>query len=347
MRAREREGRLIVVEVGAAPAYRVMALLAGLRNPAGGMVGAGGLLEVREVAGHAIRRRAREFSANMALGAWSRRVRSSKGKPGHGVVIERRIQPARGAVTGRAFLRVTGAHVAGVSGGVVIREMAAYAVRMRSGEPVVGMARGAFQPRVRACERESGELQVIEMSAQPAIHVVACLAVGAIPDRGVFGIVRVVVIRKVAGNTGGGETHKLSGGCAFVARFAGGGGMRAHQRKTVLVLLHVFDGNLPPFHRMAALALAAHLAAMNIGVAVGALISHIGEDHFHVALGAGHRSMHSTQRIRGLAMVEVGHRPDGLPAQAGVALLTGDCQRAMRASRGGAVLRRLATKQVC
>ncbi len=75
---------------------------------------------------------------------------------------------------------------------------------------------------------------------------------------------------------------------------------------------------------MALLALRAHLPAVNIGVAIRALVSHLREDWFGVALHAGDILVHAAQREVGLAVVEVRKAADRLPGREGMAILAGD-----------------------
>jgi len=51
------------------------------------------------------------------------------------------------------------------------------------------------------------------------------------------------------------------------------GGVSARQREAVVVLLDIFDGNLPSPNRMALLAVSSQLAPMNIRVAVLATLA--------------------------------------------------------------------------
>ena len=145
----------------------------------------------------------------------------------------------------------------------------------------------------------------------------------------------------MAGIARGGEAHELSAGCALVARFAGERGVRTNQRKAVLVLLYVLDGNLPSLYRVACLALGPHLSAMDIGVAVSAFLSNISEYKFYVTLRACDFGMHPAQRVGCFAVVEIRHSPDRLPTNAGMAGLAGEIERAMGASGGGIGLRLL------
>ena len=138
-----------------------------------------------------------------------------------------------------------------------------------------------------------------------------------------------------------GKSNELAAGRALVAGLAGQRGVCADQRKTVLVLLYVLDGNLPALHRMAGLALSSHLSAMNIGMAISAFLSHVSEYKFYVTLRARDLGVHPAQRVGSLVVVEIRNGADRLPVDAGVARLAGQVERAVGATRGGAILRSL------
>jgi hypothetical protein len=108
--------------------------------------------------------------------------------------------------------------------------------------------------------------------------------------------------------------------------------MRSGQWETVIVLADLVNVDFPPADGMTVLANRAHLAAVNVGMAVGALVSHIGKDHLDVAGRAGHALVHAAQRKLGGVVIEFGNGPDGPPSINGVAVLTGDIQRAVRTS---------------
>jgi hypothetical protein len=84
---------------------------------------------------------------------------------------------------------------------------------------------------------------------------------------------------------------------------------------------------------MALLAAGAHLAAMDIGVALGALRSHVRKYRLDMALRAHDALMHSAKGKLGLIMIKFGNAPDRLPSQRGVAIGAGQIQRAVRTPR--------------
>ena len=115
--------------------------------------------------------------------------------------------------------------------------------------------------------------------------------------------------------------------------------MGPEQRKTVLVLVDLLHRDLPALHAVTLLTICSELALMNVSVAIGALLTHVGEYRLDVALGAGHSLMHAAQRIASLVMVELGHAADRLPAAQGVAILAGNIKRAVRTTAVGIGLR--------
>ena len=123
-----------------------------------------------------------------------------------------------------------------------------------------------------------------------------------------------------------------------MARIASHGGVSTDQRKSVLVLLDVLDGNLPALDRVTIRAVGSELPAMDVGMAIGAGMAYVSEHHLGVTLRAGaDRGMHAAERIPGFVMVEIRHRPDRLPTRVGVTRLARKAEATVRASRGGLV----------
>ena len=104
----------------------------------------------------------------------------------------------------------------------------------------------------------------------------------------------------------------------------------SEQRETILVILHLLHGNLPALHSVAIRAVRAHFILMDVGVAVLAILPHVGEDGFHMALYALHAFVHAPQRISCFVVIELGNCLDGPPSRRGVAVVAGDGQRPMR-----------------
>ena len=191
------------------------------------------------------------------------------------------------------------------------------------------MAGGAGQRSVRASECVTCVFQMVKLGIEPAVHRVTALAGRrkAKPDVIDNRRQEVLLMARVAGRR---QADKLAGGGVLVALFALHQLMRAHQRETVLVILNRLERDLPPFHRVATGAISTELAAMNIGVAIGALRTDVLEDQIRVALNAIHFLVHAAERIPGQIVVELGIGPYRLPACVGVAIGTRRCKRTMR-----------------
>ena len=106
--------------------------------------------------------------------------------------------------------------------------------------------------------------------------------------------------------------------------------MGADQRESVLVILNGLDRYIPTLDGVAAFAVCSELAAMDIGVTVGAGFAHILEIQASVALHASHRLVHSAQRVSGRVVFEFRNGSDRLPTRIGVAVLAGNGGGTMR-----------------
>ena len=122
-------------------------------------------------------------------------------------------------------------------------------------------------------------------------------------------------------NAVGRQALKSSHGCVLVTRIALDERMRAQQRESILVIANRLDRCRPALHVVALLTFRSHLAAMNVGVAVSALVTHVGENRAGVTLGAGYASMHTAQRESRAAMIELRNVADRLPTGERVAVL--------------------------
>jgi len=143
----------------------------------------------------------------------------------------------------------------------------------------------------------------------------------------------------VAGEALGRKPLELAHGSALMTGIAIHRRVRADQREAIEVLVDLLHGNMPAPHRVALFAIGAHLALMNVRVAVGALRPDISKDHLGVALGAGHSLMQAAQRVLGGVVIEFRDRPDRLPAAQRVAVLAWNAQASVRTSRVGRRLR--------
>lgn len=154
MGARKRKGCVVVIERSGAPGRCGMADITGLRVAASDVVGAGGVVEVRQMAGDTSRGQGGILTIRMACGARQRKMRAGKSPTGLGV-IENRAEPVGGGMAERAILRESRCDVIGIGGLVELSEMTPLALGRRSGELTVQVALRAGRADVGACKRES------------------------------------------------------------------------------------------------------------------------------------------------------------------------------------------------
>lgn len=107
-------------------------------------------------------------------------------------------------------------------------------------------------------------------------------------------------------------------------------GVRPEQRKAVEVLLNRLRGDLPAENSVALRAVGPKLAAMNVGVAIRAILADVGENRFRMAARAGHLLVHASQRIPRGVMVEFRNGANGSPAGIRVAVFTGNIEGTVR-----------------
>jgi hypothetical protein len=104
---------------------------------------------------------------------------------------------------------------------------------------------------------------------------------------------RSVEIRHVARFARRRKPQIISRRRVFMAFIALHHGVRAEQREAIEVLLNRLDGNLPARYGVALRAIRAKLAAMEVRVAVGAVLADIRKYRLHVAARAGNFLMHA------------------------------------------------------
>ena len=104
--------------------------------------------------------------------------------------------------------------------------------------------------------------------------------------RPVIGAFCRVVCLQMAAHTFGGQSLpiKLPDGAGFMARVAIHNGVRADQRKAILVFVDIVHRHFPAIDVMAQVALRAVAAPVDIGMAVLALLACVCEDGIDVAL---------------------------------------------------------------
>lgn len=176
---------------------------------------------------------------------------------------------------------------------------------------------------------------MIELRAHPVVHGVALFArdrqaQGDVINTNGLGAYEIFLMAGVAGRR---EALELSDRCARVALVAIECRVRADQWEAVQVLIDLLDRNIPSLDGMALLAVCPHLPLVDVGVAVGALRTHIAEDRLGMALRAAHAFMHAAQRILRGVVIEFRNSADRLPAATGVTVLTRNAEASVRTSR--------------
>ena len=193
-------------------------------------------------------------------------------------------------------------------------------------------------------EREPSVLQMIKVHAEPVVHLVALLA-GSREACGQMTRPRSsLIVLGVAGIALRRHRAEVAERSILVAGITIHRGVRAYQRKPVLVLLDLLDRNLPTSYGVALFTTGPKLPLVNIGVTVGTLCAHITEHRLGVALGASHTQVHTAQRIARLVVIKFRDAADGLPSADGVAVLAGNIQVAVRAASVDVGLRLLARR---
>ena len=92
--------------------------------------------------------------------------------------------------------------------------------------------------------------------------------------------------------------------------------------------------NGPALDRVTRFAIRAKLPAVNVGVAICALLTDVREHQFDMAPGARNSFMHSAERIARFVVLKFRDTPDGLPAERRMAVFARNCQRrSMRITR--------------
>jgi hypothetical protein len=107
-------------------------------------------------------------------------------------------------------------------------------------------------------------------------------------------------------------------------------GVRAEQRKPVEMLLNRLDRHLPAENRMALCAVFTELSAVNVSMAIGAVLSNVGEYRFGVASRAGNFFVHAAKRILRSVVVEFRYGANGGPACVRVAIFAGNVEGTVR-----------------
>ena len=303
-----------VVKRRTRPIGRAMTALAGCRQAQGNVVDRRlRVVVIRLVARHACRAGQVVVVADVAQCARSRGMFSGQGETCDRVVECRWLPGHRGVAVLTSLRQVQRNVVQRSQCPLIIRQMACHA-------------------------SYTGELRVIELRSRPAIDVVANRAIRRKLGGDVIRRLRLLKLLSMAGVAIRRETFELPGRSSFMTGIAIHHGVRAYQWKTILVILNRLDIGVPALDRVTGLAIRAHLSAMNVRMAIGALRSYIGKDRLGMALRAGHIRMHAAQRVFRFVVIEFGDRADGLPSSLRVAVLAGNGEGTVRAPR--AVARR-------
>lgn len=253
----------------------------------------------------------------------------------HQAVIESRGLPRAGSVASLTGLWKVQRNVVWIRRPAEIRQVASHAIRRRAFEFPSDVASCALQRGVHSSQRKPGVFRVIKFHSKPVVHAVALVARSGKARGHVAGPGGVLIVGCMAGVALGCQSLKLSSRRALVARVALQGGMCAKQREPILVLLNLLYCHLPSLNRVALCTIGSKLPLMNVGVAVGASLTHIGKNWLDVALGASQVLVHAAKRISRLIVIEFRNVADRLPSAEGMAILAGNIQRAMWAARAG------------
>jgi len=172
---------------------------------------------------------------------------------------------------------------------------------------------------------------VIEFGTLPAVEAMAALAIGGQIGRQVRGGSRLLKVGQVATYAISTQAVEDSYGCLAMAGIAWNSGVSAKQREAIEMVLHCVECDAPATHRVAILASPAKLAPVDIGMAIRALLAHLGEDFTDVALAASYVGVHGPQWVFRLRVViELRLRPDRLPTHRRMATFAWDREGSVR-----------------
>jgi len=333
-----------VIEVGRLPGGGGVARIARLRESVAHVIRVRGVVEIGQVAGDA--RSAGDVVAAkfgiMAIGAGSGWISvHSRERPAGAVVIELRVAPLHGIVAAHAVCRVRGEQFGVLQvrriGGVVVVSLVAGDARGISQIVVVvlvAVVAGAGRIGVCPSQNEAGQ-RVIELGVYPAVGAMAALAGLSCEEGGrrVFRIRGAVEVCLMATDALRGHEVEIGESTALMTIIAGRGSMSTGEREAIHVHVDLRSRNFPAADRVTAFASARHLAAVDVSMAVGALIADIREHHLGMAIYAVDALVQAAKRKLRLVVVELRHRANRLPSVHGVAVLTSDIQVAVGAAR--------------
>ena len=116
------------------------------------------------------------------------------------------------------------------------------------------------------------------------------------------------------------------------------GGVGTEKREAVLVILHLLRGDIPTLYGVTLGAIRTHLAAMNVRVTIGAILTNIRENGLDVAGDAFDVFVHTPQGIVSFVVIEFGNGTDGTPTSGGMTVLTRNVEWSVGIA-GGLLLR--------
>jgi hypothetical protein len=182
-----------------------------------------------------------------------------------------------------ALLREARLYVVWALGAREVLCMATEALRRGPRELVADVASCAGRLRMGAPQCEASELIVIELGALPAVHGVTGSARNGQVRRAMVQWLGTVIVGPMATDAFRAQPGENAGSRAAVARFAGGHRMGSQQGEPVLMVANGLHGGFPAQNRVAFLARRAELPAVDIGMAILALLSDVAEDLLYVA----------------------------------------------------------------
>lgn len=144
---------------------------------------------------------------------------------------------------------------------------------------------------------------MVELCALPLIHGVAGLAGYGQVCRYVIHRARLLEIALMAADARRPQSEELAAGCPAVAIVALQRGMGAEQWETIQVAANRIHIHTPAVNRVAILAAGAELPAMDIWVAISALLTNVSKNFSHMAGITRDILMHAAQRISGFTIV--------------------------------------------
>ena len=157
---------------------------------------------------------------------------------------------------------------------------------------------------MRSGEGIAGIFQVVKFRVEPGVHRMTALA-GRRETQGHMIDDRRLKVLLMAGVACRRQADELSCSGIRVAIVALQQSVRPDQGKPILVIAYLLQRNLPTLDRVAAFAVGAELATMDIRVTVLALIAGFSEHEVTVAVLASNTLVHPTQRETSFTMIEL------------------------------------------